>query len=108
MLLYACTIFLSAFLLFQVQPLIAKMILPWFGGSTAVWTACMLFFQLLLLGGYLYAHWTTRHLRAKAQSTLHIALLALCLVLLPILPDPVWKPEGNEDPLLRILGLLAV
>ena len=70
MLLYACTIFLSAFLLFQVQPLIAKMILPWFGGSAAVWTACVLFFQLLLLLGYLYSHWTIRYLRPKTQTIL--------------------------------------
>jgi len=57
MLLYALTISLSAFLLFEVQPVIAKMILPWFGGTSAVWTTCMLFFQAVLLGGYLYAHW---------------------------------------------------
>src|ERR1700760_3851406 len=56
-LLFAATILLSAFLLFQVQPLIAKLILPWFGGSAAVWTSCMLFFQMALLGGYAYAHW---------------------------------------------------
>ena len=56
MILYAATIFLSAFLLFQVQPLIARIILPWFGGSAAVWTVCMLFFQVLLLLGYVYAH----------------------------------------------------
>src|SRR5262249_47916563 len=108
MLLYACTIFLSAFLLFQVQPLIAKMILPWFGGSAAVWTACMLFFQLLLLLGYLYAHWSIRTLRAKSQTAVHVALLAVSLLALPVLPNPAWKPAGNEDPLLRILGLLTV
>jgi hypothetical protein len=57
---YALSIFLSAFLLFEVQPLIAKEILPWFGGSAGVWTACMPFFQLLLVGGYAYAHWLSR------------------------------------------------
>src|SRR5881296_1846715 len=82
MLLYACTIFLSAFLLFQVQPLIAKMILPWFGGSAAVWTACVLFFQLLLLLGYLYSHWSIRYLRPKAQTIVHTALLAASLFML--------------------------
>jgi hypothetical protein len=56
MLLYSLTIFLSAFLLFEVQPVIAKIILPWFGGSSAVWSTCMLFFQIILLLGYLYAH----------------------------------------------------
>ena len=67
MLAYALTIFLGAFLLFQVQPLIGKYILPWFGGGPGVWTTCMLFFQLLLLGGYAYAHWLARALRPRAQ-----------------------------------------
>ena len=95
MLLYACTIFLSAFLLFQVQPLIAKMILPWFGGSSAVWTACVLFFQLLLLFGYLYAHWTIQYLRPKVQTIVHLALLATSLLALPAIPNPAWKPTGG-------------
>src|SRR5216683_442717 len=91
MLVYAATIFLSAFLLFQVQPLIAKIILPWFGGSAAVWSAALLFFQLLLLGGYAYAHCVIRYLRPKAQTTVHVALLALSAAVLPILPSPSWK-----------------
>jgi hypothetical protein len=107
MLLYACTIFLSAFLLFQVQPLIAKMILPWFGGSAAVWTACVLFFQLLLLFGYLYAHWSIRYLRPKAQTIMHLALLGASMLMLPAIPNPGWKPTGGEDPTLRIFGLLG-
>jgi SAM-dependent methyltransferase len=107
MLLYASTIFLSAFLLFQVQPLIAKMILPWFGGSAAVWTACVLFFQLLLLLGYLYAHWSIRYLRPRSQTILHISLLAVSLLMLPAIPNAAWKPAGGEDPTLRIFGLLA-
>ena len=73
---YAATIFLSAFLLFQVQPVVGKMVLPWFGGSAAVWTTCMLLFQVLLLLGYLYAHLTTRYLSARRQALLHVALLA--------------------------------
>jgi len=105
--LYAVTILLSAFLLFQVQPIIAKMILPWFGGSAAVWTVCMLFFQLLLVAGYVYSHWLVERLRPRAQSLVHIALLALALVSLPILPDPSWKPSGEADPSFRILGLLG-
>ena len=72
---YALTIFLSAFLLFQVQPLMGKMILPWFGGSASVWTTCMLFFQSLLLLGYLYTHWLVRHLTPVRQSALHVLLL---------------------------------
>ncbi|MBI1789488.1 MAG: fused MFS/spermidine synthase [Acidobacteria bacterium] len=107
MLLYAATIFVSAFLLFQVQPVIAKIILPWFGGSAGVWTTCLLFFQMVLLGGYLYSHWTIRWLRPRRQALLHIALLAASLLLLPVAPNPSWKPAGDEDPTLRILGLLA-
>ena len=105
--LYAVTILLSAFLLFQVQPIIAKMILPWFGGSAAVWTTCMLFFQLLLVGGYAYSHWSIRALRPRTQTLVHLALLAAGIAALPILPDASWKPVGEADPSLRILGLLA-
>jgi hypothetical protein len=107
MTLYAVTIFLSAFLLFQVQPLIAKMILPWFGGSAAVWSASMLFFQLLLLGGYAYAHCSIRFLKARGQMALHVALLAASCALLPILPSPSWRPTEAGDPTFRILMLLA-
>jgi SAM-dependent methyltransferase len=104
--LFAATILLSAFLLFQVQPLIAKLILPWFGGSAAVWTSCMLFFQMALLGGYAYAHWLNGQ-SAKKQNLVHLGLIAASLFLLPILPNPWWKPTGPQDPLLRILGLLT-
>jgi SAM-dependent methyltransferase len=106
MILYAVTIFLSAFLLFQVQPLIAKMILPWFGGTAAVWTTCMLFFQLLLLAGYIYSHaYVTR--RIPARRTVHIVLLVLAAATLPLTASVAWKPSGGEDPTWRILGLLA-
>ena len=108
MILYAAPIFLGAFLLFLVQPIIAKQILPWFGGSAAVWATCMVFFQMALLLGYAYADWTTRRLTHRRQVILHITLLALSLLLLPIIPDAAWKPAGNEDPAWRILGLLAV
>jgi SAM-dependent methyltransferase len=106
MILYALTIFLSAFLLFQVQPLIAKVILPWFGGSAAVWTICMLFFQLLLLAGYVYSHAYVR-IRVPARRLIHIALLVLAAATLPLAASTAWKPEGGEDPTWRILGLLA-
>ncbi len=105
--LFGAAILLSAFLLFQVQPLIAKLILPWFGGSAAVWTSCMLFFQVALLGGYAYAHWVSRQ-SGRTQTALHLGLLALSFLSLPISPAAWWKPHGAEDPLLRILGLLAV
>ena len=107
MLPYALTIFLSAFLLFLVQPLIAKQILPWFGGAASVWTTCLLFFQSALLAGYAYADASVRWLKPRQQLYLHAALLAISLVTLPILADVAWKPAGNEDPILRILGLLA-
>ena len=107
MILYAVAIFLSAFLLFQVQPLIAKIILPWFGGSAAVWSAAMLFFQLVLLAGYAYAHILIRYLRAKSQTAVHIALLAISCTLLPILPSTGWQPSEAGDPTFRILALLA-
>ena len=105
--LYALTIFVSAFLLFLVQPIIAKQILPWFGGSAAVWTTCLVFFQCMLLAGYFYVDWTSRHLTAKRQAGLHLALIVIALLLLPIIADISWKPGGAEDPGLRILLLLA-
>jgi hypothetical protein len=108
MILYALTIFTSAFLLFLVQPIIAKQILPWFGGSAAVWTTCLVFFQVLLLAGYAYSDWTIRKLAARKQAVLHIALLVASLASLPIIPDAAWKPAGDEDPAWRILGLLTV
>lgn len=107
MTIYALTILVSAFLLFLVQPIMAKQILSWFGGSAAVWTTCLVFFQFLLLFGYAYADWTTRRLKPRQQVALHVALLALSLAWLPIVPDASWKPAGDEDPGWRILGLLG-
>ena len=104
---YAATIFLSSFLLFLVQPLIARQILPWFGGTAAVWTTCMLFFQMLLLAGYAYAHATNAKLRPRAQAVLHSVLLVIALALLPIAPDEMWKPAGAEEPISWILLVLA-
>lgn len=110
MLLYAGTIFLSAFLLFLVQPVIAKQILPWFGGAASVWATCLVFFQSVLLAGYAYADWTSRRLAPRTQAKLHIALLAVSLLLLPIIPDARWKPGGEDGaaPMVAILGLLGV
>ena len=105
---FALTIFTGAFLLFQVQPLIAKFILPWFGGGPGVWTTCMLFFQVLLLGGYAYAHVISRWLKPRSQALVHLALLAAALALLPIIPSEAWKPTGSENPVPRILALLLV
>jgi SAM-dependent methyltransferase len=108
MILYALTIVVSAFLLFQVQPVIAKIILPWFGGSAAVWTVCMLFFQMALLLGYLYAHALVRYLKPRTQMLVHAGLLLASALALPIYPNASWKPLNGDEPTLRILGLLAV
>jgi len=105
---YAATIFLSSFLLFLVQPLIARLILPWFGGTAAVWTTCMLFFQSLLLAGYAYAHATNALLKPRSQAVLHTLLLAAALAALPIAPGESWKPLGGEEPITAILALLTV
>src|SRR5947207_14220218 len=106
MLRFAATIFLGAFLLFQVQPMMGKVILPWFGGGASIWTTCMLFFQFGLLAGYLYAHCLTTFLRPAAQGMVHAALLAASLL---ALPNPTqWKPEPGAEPVGGILLLLAV
>jgi SAM-dependent methyltransferase len=106
MLLHAATVFLSAFLLFLVQPLLAKQILPWFGGAAVVWTLCMVFFQFVLLLGYAYAHWLAQRTAGRRQATIHILLLAASLLFLPVAPDASWKPLGGDNPVWRILALL--
>lgn len=105
--LHAATIFLSSFLLFVVQPLIARLILPWFGGTAAVWTTCMLFFQTVLLAGYAYAHAKHVGLAARGQAMLHTALLAAAVLLMPVAPGDAWKPTGREEPISYILLMLA-
>jgi hypothetical protein len=105
---YGLVIFSSAFLLFEVQPIIAKIILPWFGGVAAVWAVCLVFFQTVLLLGYLYAHLLTRNFSRRAQGRIHAALLAASLLVLPILPRSSWQPSGHEDPAFYILWLLTL
>ena len=105
---FPVVVFLSAFLLFQVQPILGRFVLPWFGGTPAVWTTCLLFFQAALLAGYLYAHWLSSLRSLRTQATIHIALLAVSLATLPIIPNPeLWKPSGAQDPVGRILWMLA-
>ncbi|MHC4879784.1 MAG: spermidine synthase [Planctomycetota bacterium] len=106
--LFLITVFLSAFLLFQVQPLISRFILPWFGGSPAVWTTCMLFFQVTLFCGYLYAHLLAARLTPAQQAIIHAALLICAASLLPIVPDTSFKPDAADDAMLRIILLLSV
>ncbi|HYK78874.1 MAG TPA: fused MFS/spermidine synthase [Micropepsaceae bacterium] len=101
------TIFSGALLLFAVEPLIAKMILPWFGGSAEVWITCLLFFQAALLVGYLYAHVLTTRVAPAWQWRTHLFLLTVSLLFLPIIPSERWKPAGGEEPLPFILALLA-
>ncbi len=108
MALYAATVFLSAFLLFLVQPLIAKLILPWFGGSAVVWNTAMLFFQLLLLAGYRYAHWLVVKLSPAMQFRVHAVLLLAAVLLAPVLPPEFMQPTGNEPPVRPILLVLGV
>ena len=107
MILFATTIFTSAFLLFLVQPVIAKQILPWFGGSAAVWTTCMVFFQLALLVGYAYSDAVVRRLAPRPQAILHTLLVLASLAWLPIIAGETWKPEPGTDPSIRILVLLG-
>jgi hypothetical protein len=116
-LVYALSIFVSAFLLFQVQPLVGKFLLPWFGGTPAVWSTALLFFQILLTGGYSYAYWLMRRRDPRRQVGLHVSLLLVSLVGLtltgirwpsPLMPGPAWKPTGAELPVPHIFVLLAI
>jgi hypothetical protein len=104
---YAIAIFAGAFLVFQVQPVIGRAILPWYGGSPAVWTTCMLFFQTVLLLGYLYAHLLTLIPSVRVQAIIHLVVTVAAFISLPILPDASWKPTGGGDPTWPILMLLG-
>ncbi len=109
---FALTMFLSAFLLFQVQLIISKYILPWFGGSAAVWTTNMLVFQLLLLAGYIYSHLISGRLSPRTQSGLHLTLVAFALLLVAVLsiawpsavtPAATWKPSDSQHPVRDVI-----
>ncbi|MEI6838066.1 MAG: hypothetical protein WCK56_09750, partial [Alcaligenaceae bacterium] len=108
MLLFATTVFLSAFLLFQIQPIIAKMILPWFGGSSSVWSVCMVFFQAELLLGYAYVHWLHEKLSAQRQVLVHLGLIFLSILMLPVAADPSWKGDALANPSWAVFVVLAV
>src|SRR6267378_1681535 len=114
---FGLAIFTSAFLLFQVQLLLGKFLLPWFGGTSAIWATCLLFFQLLLLAGYLYAHRISTSCRLRWQGKIHLAFLALSALWIvlawyfwgsPLLPGPSWKPAPGAAPIAGILRLLVV
>jgi hypothetical protein len=104
---FGVTILLSAFLLFQVQPMVSKAILPWFGGCPAVWTTCMLFFQTALFGGYVYAHLLQRWLAPRQQVIVHLLVILAAMAMLPIVPGAGSKPTDISDPTWRILLLLT-
>src|SRR5262249_48839506 len=105
---FPVTIFLSAFLLFQVQPMIGRYILPWFGGGPEVWTDCLLFFQIALLAGYAYAHWLGSLRNVRLQSGIHVTLLLASLILLPVGPHgDAWRHILTDHPSARILLLLT-
>ncbi len=117
MALYVLTVFLSAMLLFQVQLIIAKYILPWFGGTANVWITCMLFFQVLLACGYAYSHEIVSKLSARRQSIVHLLLLVVSIGLLalqtlawglPLLPGATWKPTAGYIPVVQVIGLLTI
>jgi hypothetical protein len=108
MTLHALTIALSAFLLFLVQPIIARQILPWFGGSAAVWTTCMVFFQVVLLAGYFYSDFVIRKLTPRKQAIVHTTLLLASALCLPITAAEALKPTGASHPIADILWLLTL
>ena len=114
---FGITIFLGAFLLFQVEPMVAKYFLPWFGGTASVWSTCLLFFQILLLAGYAYAHIIRTNVTPRMQAVAQIGMIAVCITLMgalsffwwsPIMPGPGWKPHPSDFPISRILLLLTV
>lgn len=108
MLIFSSTVFLSAFLLFQIQPIVAKMILPWFGGSSSVWSVCMVFFQAELLLGYAYVHWLHEKLSPHKQVLVHVTLLILSLLMLPVAADPSWKGDASTDPSWAVFVVLTI
>ncbi|MFO0849328.1 MAG: fused MFS/spermidine synthase [Gemmataceae bacterium] len=118
-LLFAVTLFVSATLLFMVQPMVGKMILPLLGGSPAAWNTCMVFFQALLLLGYLYAHHLTTRLPSRRQVSVHLTVLGVTIAWLvaaavlspkghPVAVFESLAPQGQSYPMFGVLALLAV
>src|SRR5262249_59274916 len=108
LLLFAVTLFVGATLLFAMQPMVGKMILPLLGGTPAVWSTCMVFFQTGLLAGYAYAHASTAWLGARRQALLHVAVLALPLAVLPLGINRALVRGGEVNPVLDVLLVLSL
>ncbi len=106
--LFTTTMFLSAFLLFSVEPMVAKMVLPLLGGTPAVWSTCLVFFQSVLLGGYVYAHLSAKLLSQRRQMILHLSVLLITFVVLPLHIPDAWTPPVQQNPALWLLALLSV
>ena len=106
--LFVTASFAAACLIFLVQPMVGKRVLPWFGGAPAVWALCLAFYQTVLFAGYTYAHLLSRYLRPTHQTLFHGIALGLAFLSLPVLPGESWKPDGSEEASLAILAALAV
>jgi spermidine synthase len=104
--LFIAAIFASAFLIFLIQPMVGKRILPWFGGAPAVWTLCLAFYQSTLFLGYAYAHLLIRFTRPSLQLGLHASAVTGALIALPVLPSDAWEPQGAGEPIVLILAML--
>ena len=106
---FAITILFGAFLLFAVQPMLGRYLVPWFGGSAATWTTCLVFFQVMLLGGYVWAHALSRRFSPARQWKIHLLVIAVSLLFLPLGPAAeTWRTDSTAVPPLRILALLLV
>src|SRR5206468_607159 len=106
LLVFAFTLFVSATLLFLIQPMVGKMLLPYLGGTPAVWNTCMVFFQALLLVGYSYAHLTTAWLGVRRQAILHLVVLLVPAFALPIAVNKTLVPQGEDNPIFGVLLVL--
>src|ERR1035438_6107684 len=106
--LFSTTMLLSAFLLLSVEPMVAKMALPLLGGTSAVWNTCLVFFQAVLLAGYVYAHLSAKLLSQGRQIVLHLFVLLIALMVLPLHLPTAWVPPVQHNPALWLLALLSV
>jgi hypothetical protein len=105
--LFFASIFASAFLIFGVQPMVGKHVLPWFGGVPSVWMMCLAFYQTALFVGYAYAWFLAARIPPRWQTAIHGSLFLASLALLPVLPGVEWKPDASSDSSLRILAMLS-